>query len=1607
MDNIHEHNLSNQCFVRLSRGPGSPTRKGNNAVAVADRTKRAAKESLVPAEIAILEGTDELDKRSFQRKVRNVLYKSKSYETIKKLFPDIRNIALVTRIELIHVVDREIGRITLEENEELIKVALSLMGDFKQKEAKVQMIKLVYSCKNKLILKGFNEKIKKMDPTGAVLKSLEGFVSDFKIFEDFQAILDWLIANKISIKNLLDPNFKPILSYAHAFAFLQDEEFKFVLCCLNTTILSSITVANFSLISKDLSRLSLQQRQKVCTFYRLYQKHVSTCDKSHLQTLIELSQLEDNQLNFIDKIISKYFYKNIGDAVQIIKWVQKWPINANIENYLAVLGNLDYFSLNGNSSKNGGFAKIMAVILSNGKDDNEIEKLLESLKEYCKMSGNSFFVHFQHLSEQNILAAIKDIPDQLAKFKFPFTRGILGGLDLRQWSPHVFRDFLEDLGNTNPAIQIYYDTDAKALIQEFEKTVRLNYDISVGKLLSNSYNFVAKEKLSLLARDIFRRDRKALGKFIKTIDALDSYKRIQIFNFLDSFLSTKSSFSSFEALIAIFDRINQDETLQEKISTPNYEPILRYADKFSGLDRQAFDFLVMALNLFNSSIKHNELIHEMLVNVVNLSPKQRQNIKESYMVYEDCDKDRLKLSLKFCRDMINWIVQLQMTSKEIMDLSQFFLFFVKEKLHINQIEYIARLVEKQQISVIAMFLTSKDKNKLDGSWARLSSAIFDLCDPREYPRFFENFRKLYENISNNYWRRGYLPFDSKNLIGILENIPNLERFTDKMTRSRIADTLLFIPSLFYKEYNEFCNGIDCNTRFDSVEYVINNFLRQKNINIKQFHTLLLKQLGASGRHVNAHQMALARLVIQEWPCQISSADDPLYQRANEIHSIWRVTPEAPLYVYKLFDRSLINQINVEPLIKKQQVAGYYCRFNIKTFQNLPRVFSYKFSDLPPINRNFRSYFSGLDGRLGQLGIVDKQDASRAIDNFINQVSSGKGKGNYALCKEVTENHFLADMLKEHHPDEPVNSTLVKLYTILHYLQSVSGEVDHTMKDRDILSRSTRENEIESEILCKILSERDKLLIHLCWDLNTCPAGMESVIATWYKMVPQDYRPKGSLVNYSSELAERQEKIEKDSKQQMEKKLDGVANWDKKKELFLREMNNLIQMILEKKIRDRGLLNKLAGTNGNAREQPSHQITYIKNLIAPIIGLTHEVTFDAYTHLITEQLFNKGLKEVVEVFYDHFRPQDIVDALVGSIREDAENVQILKTKAANQNQEAQKDYEKAKEAYETRVKIMQEVFSTGRYEAFLTEKMGISMQAAKAIANDDRFCDINFLKSCVEEPSAKPLVHSRNQENPKLTRQLEDFIIRDIVGRQIALEEEILPKELVKQLEDLIVKDAIDKKMSLEKQIPPKEVSLPNKNASITELEMHKKYLTDLKKYQNEVEKPLLLLNREIESLSKSTDDLKSRYEKLETYFRVFMHENPINPLIKNCINKIEEHKRNINDQLLDLKEKINLIVKASTDKSYHQKLEEISNELGRESRKKDLSKLVNSGSLQLIRNFFMKPNSSKQVASFRESIDQSALWITKEDEYDVDQIVGIRADGAIELWEIAGYLKKQ
>ncbi|OGN62071.1 MAG: hypothetical protein A3F09_02405 [Chlamydiae bacterium RIFCSPHIGHO2_12_FULL_49_11] len=149
-----------------------------------------------------------------------------------------------------------------------------------------------------------------------------------------------------------------------------------------------------------------------------------------------------------------------------------------------------------------------------------------------------------------------------------------------------------------------------------------------------------------------------------------------------------------------------------------------------------------------------------------------------------------------------------------------------------------------------------------------------------------------------------------------------------------------------------------------------------------------------------------------------------------------------------------------------------------------------------------------------------------------------------------------------------------------------------------------------------LTPQEELLLGDIITMSECATGQTDGLALLYGYLPIEYRLQKSLKK--NPLTAPMEDRIKDSVQ---------------------------RALLFKLSEDSSLLRDLAGLKPSEDiPQYSHQVLYLKNLLARTVGLAHTVDFDFYSLLILEALLQKTPQEAVRIFYRHFTPKELVHFL---------------------------------------------------------------------------------------------------------------------------------------------------------------------------------------------------------------------------------------------------------------------------------------------------------------------------------------------------------------------------
>ncbi len=151
----------------------------------------------------------------------------------------------------------------------------------------------------------------------------------------------------------------------------------------------------------------------------------------------------------------------------------------------------------------------------------------------------------------------------------------------------------------------------------------------------------------------------------------------------------------------------------------------------------------------------------------------------------------------------------------------------------------------------------------------------------------------------------------------------------------------------------------------------------------------------------------------------------------------------------------------------------------------------------------------------------------------------------------------------------------------------------------------------------VLSPQEEMLLKVAAGIVTCDTGKKEGIANTYALLPAQFKLKKNLEAMTSTDEERQALLAKET------------------------ISNHVQDFL---------LAQFSGTNAPAQEltgtstpaEGVHQGLFMKNMIGPLVGLHHRVSFDRHTGVLYDMLVKASREEILEVFYRHVKPQQLVE-----------------------------------------------------------------------------------------------------------------------------------------------------------------------------------------------------------------------------------------------------------------------------------------------------------------------------------------------------------------------------
>jgi len=148
-----------------------------------------------------------------------------------------------------------------------------------------------------------------------------------------------------------------------------------------------------------------------------------------------------------------------------------------------------------------------------------------------------------------------------------------------------------------------------------------------------------------------------------------------------------------------------------------------------------------------------------------------------------------------------------------------------------------------------------------------------------------------------------------------------------------------------------------------------------------------------------------------------------------------------------------------------------------------------------------------------------------------------------------------------------------------------------------------------------LTQREEALLKASCSIRNCKAGKTESIVDYYNLLPNEF--KYTIVNNESDL----------SKMRMRSFINDVIQ------------KKMLSMFM----RDAPFLRELTRSQGPV-PQLAHVSIYAKNMLAPHIGMFHEIEFDLHTQVLGGGLLSRTPRSAMEVFFRHFRLDDLISDL---------------------------------------------------------------------------------------------------------------------------------------------------------------------------------------------------------------------------------------------------------------------------------------------------------------------------------------------------------------------------
>lgn len=339
-------------------------------------------------------------------------------------------------------------------------------------------------------------------------------------------------------------------------------------------------------------------------------------------------------------------------------------------------------------------------------------------------------------------------------------------------------------------------------------------------------------------------------------------------------------------------------------------------------------------------------------------------------------------------------------------------------------------------------------------------------------------------------------------------------------------------------------------------------------------------------------------------------DDPVVQRAIEVKIATdpdvKNSPKNAYMLFKDLKEKWAKPLPEDLFFPTNEIAGTNVSLDLSSFQKAlqeaPPIFR---KDLDKLNINENTLvdlFNDFERKRQDLSLEDRQ----TVDNQIFDQTEAR----FAALKEgFKDDLFLKKTLKDFvqaGPNDLMKPDQVYLVVILNYILSQSDEIPNG----------------------SLLTERESSLFAFAASIQGCSGGKREGLAIAYRQLPITAKPDFSSLSGETE---------------------GELQGKKYIEEFIQ--GNLTSVLSD----DNPFLHELTNIQKQSEiPQLSHQSIYLKNLLAPKIGLKHSLVFDSYTLHINNDLFEKTTEEILNCFLKYLTPKKLVEDFKQYVNQNQKN-----------------------------------------------------------------------------------------------------------------------------------------------------------------------------------------------------------------------------------------------------------------------------------------------------------------------------------------------------------------